>query len=792
MYKKQTYVLLSFFLVLIITACANIGTPDGGLYDETPPKIVHTSPKYGSTESKAKKIVLTFDENIQLSNVSEKVVVSPPQKESPEISYLGKKVTVTLYDTLQEQTTYTIDFSDAIQDYNEGNPMGDYAFTFSTGENIDTMQVSGNVLDASNLEPIKGIMVGLYYMGTDSLPQELPNDVFTTKPFERISRTDSRGHFVIKGIAPGNYRVYALKDQNENYYFDQKSEMIAFSDRKITPSFKPDVRQDTVWHDSIHYDSIVDVHYTHFFPDDIVLLAFTETSQTRYLLKSERPVLNKFTLYFTSGSDTLPKITGLNFNSDNAFVIENSERNDTITYWIRDSLIYNIDTLELNLDFYATDTLGMLSLQREPLYLVSRLTKERMAKDKEKAYEEWAKEYRENVKRERKQKEKEEKERLQREKEEREKAEKEGLTLPDVPAVEKPKGDEVLDSVDVVKDSVQTVVQNGVDSLATTLPDTLSTVVSSVNDSIVVSDSIVADINDISDVEEDSDEDELAEESVSEDDVAKNDDKDDDSKSKKKKKKKKKRSKDDDIVVPPMPEELMQFKFGNVSSLSPDKNVDFTVPEPIDTIDMSKIHFYLKVDSVLTQERFILKRIDGKLMSYRIYAEWQPDSTYVLQLDSAAFVNIYGKASSAVKKEIKVRSLDSFTTLFVNLQGVDSTAVVELLNSGDNVVARRKAPKGRAEFYFINPGTYYMRMFLDKNGNGKWDTGIYEENLQAEPVYYYPRGMELRAQWEITQTWNPLTTPIPNQKPEKITKQKADKEKTIKNRNAEKLSKKKK
>lgn len=185
MTKKQSYIFVAFFAMLFFAACANIGTPDGGPYDETPPKIVNTSPKYASTNSRTSKVVLEFDENVKLENAAEKVVVSPPQQEQPEISASGKKITVTLLDTLRANTTYTIDFADAIEDNNEGNPMGDYAFTFSTGEKIDTFQVSGNVLDASNLEPIKGILVGLY--SVDSLAgaadSAFSDSIFRTKPF---------------------------------------------------------------------------------------------------------------------------------------------------------------------------------------------------------------------------------------------------------------------------------------------------------------------------------------------------------------------------------------------------------------------------------------------------------------------------------------------------------------------------------------------------------------------------------------------------------------------------------
>ena len=113
-------------------------------------------------------------------------------------------------DSLKPNTTYTIDFSDAIVDNNEGNPLGNYAFSFSTGEAIDTLEVSGNVLAAADLEPVKGMMVGLH--------ADLSDSAFVKKPFDRVSRTDSRGRFTIRGIAPGKYHIFGLMDGNQNYF----------------------------------------------------------------------------------------------------------------------------------------------------------------------------------------------------------------------------------------------------------------------------------------------------------------------------------------------------------------------------------------------------------------------------------------------------------------------------------------------------------------------------------------------------------------------------------------------
>ena len=136
---------------------------------------------------------------------------------------------VQLRDTLQPNVTYTVDFSDAITDITENNPLGNYTYSFATGDHIDTLEVAGCVLQADNLEPVKGILVGLY--------AELEDSCFIKQPMLRVARTDSRGQFIIRGVAKGNYRVYALQDQDGNYRFSQKSEQIAFSHDVITPSF---------------------------------------------------------------------------------------------------------------------------------------------------------------------------------------------------------------------------------------------------------------------------------------------------------------------------------------------------------------------------------------------------------------------------------------------------------------------------------------------------------------------------------------------------------------------------
>jgi hypothetical protein len=181
-----------FAFLLMLSSCAKMGQPDGGWYDETPPRVLGASPADRGVNVKAKKVNIYFDEFVKIDNPTENVIVSPPQLEAPEIKGEGKKIVVELKDSLKKNTTYTVDFSDAISDNNENNPLGNFTYSFSTGGVIDTMEVSGNVLEAQDLEPVKGILVGLY--------SNLSDTIFRKAPLLRVARTDSRGHFVIKGV----------------------------------------------------------------------------------------------------------------------------------------------------------------------------------------------------------------------------------------------------------------------------------------------------------------------------------------------------------------------------------------------------------------------------------------------------------------------------------------------------------------------------------------------------------------------------------------------------------------
>ena len=360
-------------IMLLLHACANIAAPTGGLYDIDPPEVVKANPDFNSLNNSKSKIEIIFDENVKIEKPMDKVIIAPPQQKFPVIKAQGRKVIVELEDELFPNTTYTIDFTDAIVDNNEGNALENFSYSFSTGDHIDTLAVSGTVLKAENLEPAQGIYVGVH--------SNLNDTAFTKLPFERISRTDSRGKFTIKGIAEGEYKVYALNDLNRSYSYDNPQEEIAFLDSIFIPSSELAIRNDTVFIDSVTIDTIHKVQYTRFTPDDILLRSFESGFERQYLQKHERNLPHKLEIFFAAPTEAA------NFTllqpvptSDKWYVRESSVSNDTLSIWITDSLIYKADTVKLQVDYLRTDTLNNHVLNTDTLNFTLRGRRARESK----------------------------------------------------------------------------------------------------------------------------------------------------------------------------------------------------------------------------------------------------------------------------------------------------------------------------------------------------------------------------------------------------------------------------
>ncbi len=587
-----SYLVIILLIISFIYSCANKGPgPTGGPKDETLPRVMRSVPENGSLNFDKKEIQVDFDENISLEKLAENVVISPPQQKTPDIRAQGKRLVVRFDEELKDSTTYTINFGNAIVDLNEKNPLSNYRFSFSTGNEIDTLSIAGILINAEDLNPVSGIIVGIYAEHDDS--------VFTQKPFLRIGKTDENGYFIIDNIKEGTYQIFALGDNNRDYYF-QPGEGLAMYDSLITPSFEWVEHRDTIWADSVSIDTIHVVEHTHFYPHNILLRYFRENKKRQYFIKSERLQPEKFTLYFNTTLAELPVIKPLNFDWENKYILQRNNTLDTLSYWITDSLIYNIDTLSVAMTYLRTDSVFELESFTDTLNIAMRKLNIRA----------------------------------------------------------KPK------------------------------------------------------------------------------------------------------KTDEEIKKDPL-----AFKTNISNSFEIYNPITLQISEPLIYYDTALIVLNEKIDSILSPLRYEWRQIDSTKMNFAIEYNWEPEKSYVLEIDSAAFTSIYDKSNDKYSGTFKIRSLDEYSELKIVLTNYDPRAVIQILDSKDNVVRTKAAEEKETLFEHLKPTDYYVRLFIDENGNGEWDTGDFNTRRQPEEVYYYPAKLTLRANFEFTETWDHTAIPLLEQKP---------------------------
>lgn len=599
----------SLFVVaaaLLLAACASNGRPEGGPRDMTPPVMVSSTPAPGSVNVSNGRIDIIFDENITLDDPMNKIVVSPPQKKQAQISSNGRRVRITLRDTLRDSTTYTVDLADAVRDLNEGNILDGLAIDFSTGPSIDTLMISGIVVEGRTLEPAQGMIVGVY-----STP--VADTALTTLPMDRITKTNALGRFTIRNLKPGSYRVFAINDLNHDFHWD-RSEDIAFLDRDISPSTMAVEVTDT-FTDAAGNDSLVTRPATRFLPDDILLTWFNENYKPLYLVKHERPDARRLTLEMSTHSDSLPQLTLLNTvragaRLDREAVLQSSPGLDSLTYWLRDTTLIGSDTLKIAARYLHTDTLDNITFTTDTLTFALRQPKK------------------------------------------------------------KKKRDEETDSVPKLE-----FVNIGISSR--------------------------------------------------------------------------------------QPQDL------NMPLL-------FETSTPTASIDSAGFRIEELVDSVWMPVAAKIPSPPDSLQPMRLLTEmtWKPKTKYRVTIDSLAVTDIYGNHNRPFVQEVSTHAIEDYAALFFNIGDLGSdSAIVELLSS-DKPVRLEPVRNGVATFEYVTPGAYYARLFIDRNHNGRWDTGSVADTLQPEDVFYFSKKLNLKKNWDVEQQWNIYETPVDLQKPEDIKKNK--------------------
>jgi len=376
----------SIISLLIISGCAQIGSLTGGENDTEPPVVLKSKPSDKSLNFEGNKLTFTFDEFFGLNNLNSVFLSSPPLEEKPDFKIKRKSLVVTLNEELKDTTTYMFWFADAIEDYHEKNPLKAFKFVFSTGDNLDTMEISGSLKDAYTLEPDPDMFVMIYREYNDSTPiNELPY---------YITKSDTIGNFKIDYIKPGKYRIFALKDLDANMKFSLPNEKIAYTDTFIIPKVKTETKIDTfkagsVLHigsekaegDTLQNDTIIKTQNYIYSPQNINLFTFTEDNNKQYVVDFERETKGKCKFNFKKPADSI-SISALNFDLiDKNYFTEKSDSGKSLIYWIRNQEIYNKDTLSFSVSYFNLDSANNKFTETDTLNLVFNIEEDTIPKN---------------------------------------------------------------------------------------------------------------------------------------------------------------------------------------------------------------------------------------------------------------------------------------------------------------------------------------------------------------------------------------------------------------------------
>lgn len=348
--KKLAFnILLGFAISALLYSCARKGIPTGGPLDHTPPTVTNTEPENFATNFTGGKIEIFFDEFVQLKDISENFTISPPLKKKPLVKLKGRSIYVKLEEELRENTTYTLDFGLGITDNNEGNPLGEYQFVFSTGDHLDSLSIKGKLDNSFDQLPVKKAMVMAYLNTNDSVPLSVIPSY--------VAKTDSAGYFQLNNLSSGDYKLFAIVDGNRDFLYNGPGEMIGYSDEIITPTIHTFEQLDSINADSVVVRQVMTTE-----PTNIYIRMFDEENPLQYLTTYKRD--RREQIYFEFNSKRTDSLTidfiDVDENPD-WFLLKKNQTNDTLTYWITDSTIYNRDTLLAKLEYFKTDSLGQLT-----------------------------------------------------------------------------------------------------------------------------------------------------------------------------------------------------------------------------------------------------------------------------------------------------------------------------------------------------------------------------------------------------------------------------------------------
>ena len=189
---------------------------------------------------------------------------------------------------------------------------------------------------------------------------------------------------------------------------------------------------------------------------------------------------------------------------------------------------------------------------------------------------------------------------------------------------------------------------------------------------------------------------------------------------------------------------------------------------PIDSLNDDMFHLWQKVDTILKPMAVKLEKKDSMGMEVYVMAKLLPEASYQLKIDSAACIDIYGICNDSIETTLKLKSKEEYSSLTVKLEAFDSLARIQLLNDKDVVIRELPATNDGTKFEYLAPTTYYLRLYIDLDGDGKWTTGDWLLKRQPEPIYYFPKKLKLRANWDFEENFDHLAIPRANSKPKAL------------------------
>lgn len=333
---KTRFIIWGIIAITTIYSCAKIGSPTGGPKDSRPPQIKGTEPLNGSVNFNQKSFEIEFDEYVQLNNIQQNLIISPPFSEKPQVKIKGKGIRVVLPEAPRENTTYSFMFLNAISDITERNEISSLVYAFSTGDQIDSLRVEGRVEDAFTTKPVEGIYVMLHAADNDT--------AFQTSIPEYLTVTDKNGEFKFQYVAEGRYRIYALEDANYSYSFDQPNEKIAFLDSLIIP------KAERIFSDSLHE--------TVYFPGNLHLKLFEEKQNQQYIKEESRSHPARIDIVFQHPEDSTITWSSPELPQD-AVITKFSKENDSLSLLIHDKNYVELDTINMYINYFThVDSLG--------------------------------------------------------------------------------------------------------------------------------------------------------------------------------------------------------------------------------------------------------------------------------------------------------------------------------------------------------------------------------------------------------------------------------------------------